>query len=85
MTSNICLSGLEVDHQLHFRGLNYWQISWLSTVEDASSVNGSLPTSFRCIRAIAHQAARRREFSVAIDSRQTALRREADQLIDAAV
>src|SRR5262245_41360121 len=48
------LRGPEVDDQLHFRNLLYWQVCRIFTLENAAGVDARLPPSMREIRAIAH-------------------------------
>src|SRR5215813_10306563 len=48
------LGGPEVDDQLHFRNLLYWQVCRIFTLENAAGVDARLPPSMREIRAIAH-------------------------------
>src|SRR3984885_1795825 len=57
------LSGLEVDDELEFDGLDHRKIGGLGTLEDAADVNATLAKGVRDTGAIAHQAASRRVFA----------------------
>jgi hypothetical protein len=57
------LSGLEVDDELEFDGLDHRKISRLGAFEDATDVDAALVKSVGDTAAIAHQAASRRVFA----------------------
>jgi hypothetical protein len=37
-----CLGGLEIEHQLEFRGLEEWQVAGPGPLEDAANINAAL-------------------------------------------
>ena len=48
---------LEVDHQLDFRRLHNWQVSWFFALENSPGLNADQTIIFSFIAPVAHQAA----------------------------
>src|SRR5262249_13019994 len=64
------LGGLEIDHQVQFRGLQYGQIGRFRTLEDFSGVDANLPISVGQAGAITHQTTDRAVLAQFIDCRE---------------
>src|SRR5262245_29042578 len=74
------LGGLEIDHQLVFRRLNYWQVSGPFALEDAASIIAHLSIAVTNVIAVAHQAAGIDKLPPGIDRRHAMAGRQSDNL-----
>src|SRR4051794_8430053 len=58
------LGGFEVDDEVDFCDLLYWQISWLLAVEDSAGVDADQAVQFSDAASVAHEAACRHELAI---------------------
>src|SRR5262252_7271600 len=73
--------GLEIDHQLHLRGLHYWQVRWFLALENPAGISSSLAMAAGEIASVAHQAARRSKLTRPVHRWQRVASRQRDQLL----
>src|SRR5262245_24891854 len=74
------LGGLEIDHQLEFRRLNYWQVSGPFALEDTARIIAHLSVAITNVIAVAHQAASLGKLPPGIDRRHAMAGRQSDNL-----
>src|SRR5262249_49085366 len=74
------LGGLEVDDQLHLRGLLDRQISRLFAFENSSGVNADLTIVIRLTGSVAQQAAGRGERAILMDRGHRVAERQCSEL-----
>src|SRR5262245_63297209 len=75
-----CPGGLEVDDQLHLRGLLDRQISRLFAFENSSGVNADLSIVIRLTGSVAQQAAGRGERAILMDRGHRVAERQCGEL-----
>src|ERR1700747_3417800 len=75
------LRGLEVDHQLEFRGLHHRKVSRLLALENPPDINANLSIGIDETGAVAHQAARCGKVAPNVQRGNRMARRERDDPI----
>src|SRR4051794_34646440 len=65
------LRSFEIDDQFKFRRPHNWKVGWLSALENAASVDASLPIHVEDIGRIAEQPSRQHSLAYSVNGRQS--------------
>jgi hypothetical protein len=70
------LGGVEIDYEFEFGGLKNWQVGGLGTPKYTACIDTGLAIRIRNTRAVAHETATRRKFTVGRNCRKPIANRE---------